>query len=182
MPDIPKTPTPAPGEIGTPGSGVRISEEADEEVEDTTEPGALAPLNHRLIAAVIDMLVGMSLYWVFLLLPLGKLDSIAWLLPVAYMIIRDSLPFLKGQSVGKMAMKIRVEKNTGGDLVGDWRTALIRNILWIASPFGPLVEVIVLTTRDNGKDRGKRLGDEWAGTKVVNTGDASDAPPETDQG
>jgi hypothetical protein len=38
------------------------------------------------------------------------------------------------------------------------------------------VELFVLLSRDSGADRGKRLGDEWAKTKVV----VAEKPPEGD--
>lgn len=80
---------------------------------------------------------------------------------------RDSLPFLKGQSIGKTAMKLKVVKKDGSDLVNDWQTGAIRNILMVVPFFGPLIEAIVLVSRDGKPEKGLRLGDDYAKTKVV---------------
>ena len=85
---------------------------------------------------------------------------------MAFLLLRDSLPFLKGQSPGKTAMKIKVVTTKGDSLVGNLQPALIRNGVLLIPIFG-LVELIVLLTREDKPDQGVRLGDEWAGTRVV---------------
>ena len=103
--------------------------------------------------------------------------AVAWLLPafaaklgyllgLAYMISRDTVPFLGGQSVGKKAMKLKVTTLEGDSLVGKWEPTFIRNGVLII-PFFGLIELFVLLTRENNPERGRRLGDEWAKTKVV---------------
>ena len=79
---------------------------------------------------------------------------------------RDSLPFLGGQSVGKKAMKLRVVTQQGASLVNNWEAALIRNAV-LAIPLFGFVELIILLTREDKPERGLRLGDEWAKTKVI---------------
>ncbi len=94
------------------------------------------------------------------------LNKIAWLAGMAYMIVRDSLPFLDGQSIGKKVMKIRVVTLDNQPLTKNWEKALIRNAILVI-PLLNLVELAVLLMRDGQADRGRRLGDEWAKTKVV---------------
>jgi uncharacterized RDD family membrane protein YckC len=138
------------------------------ESEDSLEAGSLAPLNSRLLGGLIDGMVGAGISFTVAWFMPTFLERFAWLLAAAYWVTRDSLPFLKGQSIGKMAMKIRVVKQDGGDMIGDWQTAIVRNAALLVPFFGALVEAIVLISRDSRPDRGSRLGDDWAKTKVVN--------------
>src|SRR5690554_832580 len=43
----------------------------------------------------------------------GLVGSLAWLVGVAYLLLRDSLPFLNGLSIGKQLMKIRAVTEDG---------------------------------------------------------------------
>lgn len=125
--------------------------------------GMLATFNSRVVAVVIDLLVA-----------LGVAIGLGWFLPdfagqlagIAYFITRDSLPFLGGQSVGKKALRLKVTTSEGDSIVKNWQVALIRNGVLLI-PFFALVEVYVLLTRDSGAARGRRLGDEWAKTRVI---------------
>jgi uncharacterized RDD family membrane protein YckC len=82
------------------------------------------------------------------------------------MVTRDSLPFLGGQSVGKKAMKLQVVTLEDKPITGNWEAALIRNGVLLI-PFFGLIEIYVLLTREDKPERGRRLGDEWAKTKVI---------------
>jgi uncharacterized RDD family membrane protein YckC len=154
-------------------SRVQVTEDADD--EDEAVPGGIAPVNTRILAAVIDALVASGIYWAAALVLPGFLDRLTWVVPAAYMVARDSLPFLKGQSIGKMAMKLRVEKQGGGNITGDWQAAILRNIALMV-PLFALVEAIVLLTREGKPEKGLRLGDEWAKTKVVIARPAGEEP------
>jgi uncharacterized RDD family membrane protein YckC len=96
----------------------------------------------------------------------GFADRLAWLAGIAYLVTRDSLPFLGGQSVGKKAMKLRTVTRGGDSLVGNWQAALIRNGV-LAIPLFAFVELFILLSREDKPERGLRLGDEWAKTKVI---------------
>lgn len=138
--------------------------------QDAGEEGSLAAgqasFNSRVTAAVIDMVVasGIAIGLAFIL-P-GFADRLAWLAAIAYLVTRDSLPFLGGQSVGKKAMKLRAVTVDGQSLVGNWEAALIRNGV-LAIPLFAFVELFILLTREDKPERGLRLGDEWAKTKVI---------------
>lgn len=129
-------------------------------------PPAMVTTNTRIIAALIDMLVAAGITILGLLVLPDFLSKIVWLAGMAYMITRDSLSFLGGQSVGKKVMNIRVVTQDGQPLTGNWEKAAIRNAILVI-PFLNLVELAVLLMRDNQSERGRRLGDDWAKTKVI---------------
>ena len=133
-----------------------------DEYEDEEPPGSDATFQTRAIAGIIDCFVATGLSWVVAMV-VPRLGTLAW---IAYMLVRDALPFMDGHSLGKRIMKIKAVTLEGKSLSGDWGTSVVRNLL-LAIPFVNLIEVVVLFTR---KDKGgtlRRLGDEWAKTKVV---------------
>jgi uncharacterized RDD family membrane protein YckC len=163
MDSVPKSsPTPIPSE---PAVKVKIRVAGDP-TDEAAPVGGLAPFNPRVVAVVIDSLVSMGVTIACMWILPGLLDWIGQLAGLAYFVTRDSLPFLGGQSVGKKAMKLRVTELEGASLAGNWNAALIRNGILLI-PFVALVELYVLLTREGGPDRGRRLGDEWAKTKVI---------------
>lgn len=142
---------------------IRNAQDSD---DDGSPAAGLASFNSRVTAAVIDMVVasGIAIGLAFIL-P-GFADRLAWLAGIAYLVTRDSLPFLGGQSVGKKAMKLRAVTLDGESLVGNWEAALVRNGV-LAIPLFAFVELFILLTREDKPGRGRRLGDEWAKTKVI---------------
>lgn len=131
-------------------------------VTTTTNAGGEASLGQRIGAALIDVLlalvVGYAANRVF--------GGLGFALQLGYLLTRDSLPFLDGQSIGKKALKLRAVTEDGKSLSGNWNAGLLRNVS-MAIPFLPLVELIIMLV-NNGKPGGlRRLGDQWAKTKVV---------------
>lgn len=153
---------------------------------DEQVPGADASMANRVIAAAIDLVVTVGIIGSLnLVLPnvLGMAPRIAYLLGIGYFITRDSLSFLGGQSVGKMAMKIRAVTSEGASLSGNWQQGAVRNIAFLIPVF-PLIELFVLVNRQDNPRPLLRLGDEWAKTKVVNAGaevPAAASPPPADE-
>jgi uncharacterized RDD family membrane protein YckC len=139
---------------------VRDSTDADE------PPAGTVPINSRLIAAMIDVVVSIGVTITLVILLPDILSKVAWLAGMAYLLVRDSLPFLGGQSVGKKAMKLKAVTLDGQSLVGNWEKAITRNATLVIPLLG-LVELVVLLTREDKPERGLRLGDEWAKTKVI---------------
>lgn len=130
--------------------------EAAPEVEaETLAPdAAAATIGNRILAFIIDAILASVC---------SVVPIVGGLVGLAYMLTRDALPFLEGQSIGKKAMKIRaVSSETGKPLTNDWGPSVIRNVVFMI-PFFPIVELIVLS---NNKQN-LRLGDQWAKTKVV---------------
>ncbi len=128
--------------------------------------GGLVPFNTRCIAAIIDIVVASGITMGLSFFLPGFAEKVAWLAGAAYLVTRDSLPFLSGQSVGKKAMKIQAVTLEGTSLVGNWNAAMIRNLILLI-PLFPLVELFILLTREDKPERGRRLGDEWAKTKII---------------
>lgn len=176
-PTIPKPniPTPtitrqdsAPPISAVESGAMEPKQEPAEEV--TAEPPAPAVaetiLHKRMLGGLIDVLISIGLYLVASAILPDFLDKVAWALQVGYLLTRDALPFLHGQSLGKRALGLRAVTNEGQPLTNNWQASIIRNIPFLI-PILPLVEVIVLFVRENDSKRGLRLGDDFAKTKVV---------------
>ena len=115
----------------------------------------------RFVAVFIDNLVGYAGILVLSVVSY-KLAMLGYLIYLGYMLTRDSLPFLNGQSVGKKLMGIKVIKeDTGADIMGDYGTGVVRTIPQVI-PLLNLVDALVIF-----RDNSKRFGDEWAKTIVV---------------
>lgn len=129
--------------------------------------GEEAPLGARIVAQLIDWVVACVLSFVisFILgLISAKLGLLGGLAALGYFLLKDALPFLNGQSIGKKLMKIQAVTEDGKSLSGNWVPSLVRNgVLFI--PFFVFVELFILATAKDKKLR--RLGDQWAKTKVV---------------
>ena len=167
-PDLPQIPPAMPKAPERPSyvpPVIRISE-AEAGDEDCLGVGSMAPFNSRVIAAVIDLFVVLGLMIAAYLIFPHFVSHFAQLLGLAYMVTRDSLPFLNGRSVGKTAMNLRVVTTDNQPLTEKWEPALIRNGVLLI-PFFGLIELFVLLTRENKPECGRRLGDEWAKTKVI---------------
>ncbi|MCY7328788.1 MAG: RDD family protein [Saprospiraceae bacterium] len=120
----------------------------------TTTQLANASDGNRILAYLIDALIAGALFFIPFV---GRFAAIA------YMLTRDGLPFLDGQSIGKKAMNIRAVTEDGLPLTNNWGPAIIRNILLLIPFLGALIELIVMLTND----KKQRLGDQWAKTRVV---------------
>jgi len=124
--------------------------------EKTAEDYLDAPLASR------GQRVGACLIDVIICVPVSQIPVLGWTICLVYLLLRDSLPFLEGQSVGKKIVGIRAVDRYGASLSGEWGTGIIRNVVFLI-PFLPLIELIVLLARE---DR-RRLGDLWAQTFVI---------------
>lgn len=132
------------------------------EVMPAPATGNDASLGPRIAAAVIDSLVAVGLGWAAGIV----VDALVFPVYIGYMLARDSLPFLQGQSVGKKALNLQAVTETGNSLAGDWNSGLIRNVPLVI-PIFPLVELIVLVINKDKPGGLRRFGDQWAKTKVV---------------
>lgn len=159
------TSSPAPAMPSGAADSVRVNLRNSSDEAESSATG-LAPFNTRAIAAIIDSVVSLGLMVAIIwLLPVFA-GKIGWLAGIGYLITRDSLPFLGGQSVGKKAMNIKVVTLEDKSLVGNWEVAAIRNGVLLI-PFFAFIELYILLTREDKPERGFRLGDEWAKTKVI---------------
>lgn len=126
------------------------------------KPGGDATFEARAVAAIIDTFIAVGIYMVIAVMwkPLGNLALLA------YLLTRDALPFLEGQSIGKKIMKLRAVTMEGKSLTGNWQASLLRN-LSLVIPFFGFVEAYILYSRQGGEGALQRIGDEWAKTRVV---------------
>ncbi|MFT6179365.1 MAG: putative RDD family membrane protein YckC [Akkermansiaceae bacterium] len=173
-----KNPTPKPTIKNTPPikppvTSVDAGEPKAPEVK-KEEPPTLAPasiskevetdLVKRFLGALVDGIVAVVVGSI-----IGFVTGSDFLQYITFglvMLVRDSLPMLEGQSIGKKVMKTKAVKEDGSSLSGDWATGATRNIL-MAIPLAQLVECFVILTRSGNPGAGLRLGDEWAKTKVI---------------
>ena len=123
--------------------------------ESTTQ----ASLGDRFLGGLIDWLVVLAVSYLLR----GLLGwEFTYLISAAYILVRDSLPFLDGQSIGKRVMKTRsVLEDSGIPTTNDYRTSILRNIL-LFIPIVSLIDALFIF----GGDR-KRLGDKLAKTIVI---------------
>ncbi|MEO5715515.1 MAG: RDD family protein [Luteolibacter sp.] len=155
---------PPPPVSGEPPVKVKILDGS--EPDEDSAAGGIPPFNTRAVAMLIDIVVVIGINITLTMLLPGFATKLAWLSGIAYMILRDSIPFLGGQSIGKKAMKIKAVTLDDKPLTGNWEAAVVRNLILVIPPLG-LIELFILLTREDKPDRGRRLGDEWAKTKVI---------------
>jgi len=124
-----------------------------------------AGLLNRAVAAAIDVIVVAAL---------GSLPNMGFLAGMLYVLVRDG--FSGGQSLGKrLAGNRTVVRADGRNAV--FRESMVRNIpfavarvLWAIPLIGWLAAMAVVVFESLlviGSPRGARLGDELAGTQVV---------------
>lgn len=164
-PSLPRVPEPVSAPV--PNEAPEIKEALKKEAEGDEPESDLAPFNTRVIAAVIDVLIAIGLLIALLIVLPPFMGGVTWAVGIGYLLTRDSLPFLGGQSVGKKAVHLRVQTLEGKSLTGNWQTGLIRNALLCLPGVGVFLELYILLSREGKPDQGRRLGDEWARTKVI---------------
>lgn len=133
-------------------------------MEETTNqnvvPSNLATLGDRFLGVLIDWVIFCAVYYI-LDMTIGW--GLGYVVAAIYFLIRDALPFLDGQSVGKKVMKTRaVKEDSGAPLTNDYATSLIRNIPSIIPILG-LIDAIFIFVGDERK----RLGDKIGKTIVI---------------
>ena len=124
-----------------------------------TVDGELAPLGPRIGAAVIDCVIA-SVLGIVLSFIASPLYLIGW---AGYILVRDALPFLDGQSIGKKLLGLRAVTAEGKSLSGDFKSSALRNVPMLIA----IVELVVLIIKKDSPEAGLRLGDQLANTKVI---------------
>lgn len=136
---------------------------------ETISSTAQANIGQRIGAYLIDAVIAMVAATIISTV-VGQVSSVLGFLlsfvGMAYIVLRDCLPFLDGQSLGKKALGLRAVTTDGNSLSGNWNPGLVRNAVLLI-PFFAIVELIILITKKDAPERLLRLGDQWAGTKVV---------------
>lgn len=167
-PNLNRAPTAAPVSAVETGA---MESPARPTVRDTDEVAAASEysetlLPQRLLAGAIDGAVALSLVWVLGLVLPDFLNRFPYGIFFAYLLFKDSLPFLGGQSIGKKVTKIQAVTLEGTPLTKDIAKGLLRNV-FTAIPVLAVVELFVLNSRENSPNKGSRLGDDFAKTKVI---------------
>ena len=125
-------------------------------------PTGAPDLGKRIVAGVIDSLVAMAVGYVLAMVA----SSLFYPAYIAVMLLRDSLPFLDGQSIGKKALGLKAVTEAGASLSGNWKDGVVRNVPMVI-PIFPIVELIILVINKDKPNGDRRFGDQWAKTKVV---------------
>lgn len=114
----------------------------------------------RVAAGIID-LVAMSVAVSFTsFLPYSYYFSQS--IVIAYFLLRDSLPFLDGKSIGKNLIGLRVVREADfSKTTEDYGTGIIRNVLFFI-PVANIIDAFMIFSQER-----KRFGDRWAKTIVV---------------
>ena len=133
---------------------------------------AKADLGKRFVAILIDgILAGL----------IGLIPVIGGLVGAAYMLLRDGFDFdfMKKRSLGKKLMKLRPVLVDGGEV--DLAVSVKRNVIfavplvlmiipvlgWILAPIVSLAVGIIEVVLVLSDEEGRRWGDKFAGTKVI---------------
>ena len=83
-------------------------------------------------------------------------------LMIAYFLLRDTLPFFDGKSIGKNLIGIRVVREKDfTKITDDYATGIIRNVLFFL-PIVNIIDAFMIFSQER-----KRFGDRWAKTIVV---------------
>ena len=150
-PVLRKIPPPAPKPSGATSEAPNFPEQPASAV--STEDQQLASAGNRFLAYLIDAV---------LITVVGLIPVLGAIVGIVYFLLRDALPFLNGQSIGKKAMKIRaVRADNGAPLTDDYGKSALRNVSLLIPIFG-LIDAFMVFSDDK-----KRFGDKWAETKVV---------------
>ncbi|WP_460975864.1 RDD family protein [Spirosoma knui] len=115
----------------------------------------------RFAAAFIDGLIGNVPVWLLAMVSYN-LAMVGYAVAIGYLLTKDALPFLDGQSIGKKLMGIKVIKEDSGQmLTNDYGTAITRQVSLLIPLFN-IVDALMVFSDDR-----KRFGDKWAKTVVV---------------
>ncbi|MFO8000017.1 MAG: hypothetical protein R6U46_02155 [Marinilabilia sp.] len=121
--------------------------------ENTTQlPWDKVPLGERLMAGLVDLAVAAVL---------SLFPRIGWMFGLLYILTRDSLPFLNGQSFGKKLFHLRtITLPHHASLTGWPEKSVIRGLVLLI-PVLNLFDLYYLITQK------VRIADRWAETRVI---------------
>ena len=148
------------------------SEAAVQEAKPAHRATAKADLGKRFVAILIDgILAGL----------IGLIPVVGGLVGAAYMLLRDGFDFdfMKKRSLGKKLMKLRPVLVDGGEV--DLAVSVKRNVIfavplvlmiipvlgWVLAPIVSLAVGIIEVVLVLSDEEGRRWGDKFAGTKVI---------------
>lgn len=131
----------------------------------------LADLRDRVLAFLIDLLILAIGLWILFLIGLGVFSFSETIVMVYYILLGCIFVFYSlvmesrnnGQSIGKMAMRIRVIKTAGGQAVfSDYAARWVFRMIDIYFSLGGIASILIASS-----SRAQRIGDIVANTAVV---------------
>ena len=110
------------------------------------------PLGERLLAGIVDLIVAALL---------SLFPRIGWMFGLLYILTKDALPFLNGQSFGKKIFHLRVIALPHHSALTGWpEKSVIRGLVMLI-PILNLFDLYYLITQK------VRIADRWAETRVI---------------
>jgi uncharacterized RDD family membrane protein YckC len=114
------------------------------------------PTSERLLAGLVDIVIALLI---------SLFPKIGWMFGLIYLLAKDSLSFLNGQSFGKKLFNLRtIALPHYASLTGWPEKSIIRGLVQII-PILNLIDLYYLITQK------VRIADRWAETRVVRNQD-----------
>ena len=109
-------------------------------------------LKERFLAFLIDMVV---------VLALCLIPKVGWIFGLIYFLGRDAMPSLKGRSIGKKVLKIRILTTGTHETLDINPDKSVTRGLILLIPVVNIIDIYMLLTT------GRRLADRWTETEVI---------------
>ncbi|WP_010664193.1 RDD family protein [Marinilabilia salmonicolor] len=114
------------------------------------------PLSERLMAGLVDIVIAVLI---------SLFPKIGWMFGVIYLLAKDSLSFLNGQSFGKKIFNLRTIALPHYASLSGWpEKSIIRGLVQII-PVLNIIDLYQLITQK------VRIADKWAETRVIRNQD-----------
>jgi len=114
------------------------------------------PLSERLMAGLVDIVIAVLL---------SLFPKIGWMFGVIYLLAKDSLSFLNGQSFGKKIFNLRTIALPHYASLSGWpEKSIIRGLVQVI-PVLNIIDLYYLITKK------VRIADKWAETRVIRNQD-----------
>ncbi|WP_291856892.1 hypothetical protein [Marinilabilia sp.] len=114
------------------------------------------PLSERLLAGLVDIVIAILI---------SLFPKIGWMFGLIYLLSKDSLSFLNGQSFGKKLFNLRTVALPHYASLSGWpEKSIIRGLVQII-PVLNIIDLYYLTTQK------VRIADRWAETRVIRNQD-----------
>ncbi|MFW6043121.1 MAG: RDD family protein [Marinilabiliaceae bacterium] len=123
-----------------------------EEEDNQQLPWDEVPLGERLLAGLVDLIVAALL---------SLFPRIGWMFGLLYILMKDSLPFLNGQSFGKKLFHLRTIALPHYSALTGWPEKSVIRGLVLLIPILNLIDLYYLIIHK------VRIADRWAETRVI---------------
>jgi len=114
------------------------------------------PLSERIMAGLVDIVIAVLI---------SLFPKIGWMFGVIYLLAKDSLSFLNGQSFGKKIFNLRTIALPHYASLSGWpEKSIIRGLVQVI-PVLNIIDLYYLITKK------VRIADKWAETRVIRNQD-----------